>query len=58
MPLNKSFICNIVILDKKPCKPLSLSHNDEGNYFKTLTGLIVSEGLCHEDTAVLGHFYA
>ena len=48
---------------KKPCKPLSLAHNDEGNYFKTLTDLIVSEGLCHEDTVFrsllcLSHYVA
>ena len=42
MLLNKSF--TNVILNKKPCKPPLLSHNDEGNYFKTLTDLIVSEG--------------
>ena len=32
----------IVILNKKPCKPPLLSHNDEDcNYFKALTDLIV-----------------
>ena len=30
---------NLINLNIKPCKPVSLSHNNEGNnyYFKTLT---------------------
>ena len=48
--LSRNTSLYIVILDKKRCKPLSLSHSDESNYFKTLTDLIVSEGQCHEDT--------